>query len=193
LVGTQQNSYNRTCISCQATTTSKWFSGPTCRKCYRQRPTIRNKELLTMSKYRCNNREKILETKRQWRQKNSSYDTIRCNNDILFKLKKRIRTRLCSAIKNNWKSGSAIKDLGCSIEELKIYLENQFEPWMNWSNYGPFKKEYKTWNIDHILPLSMFNLDNDTELKKACHFSNLRPLEAKQNLIKGNRYDLRAI
>ena len=55
--------------------------------------------------------------------------------------------RLISAIKGNFKSGSAVKDLGCSIDFLKQYLEVKFYGKMSWDNYGIH------WVIDHIIPL----------------------------------------
>jgi hypothetical protein len=60
---------------------------------------------------------------------------------------------LRTALKNNSKRGSAVKDLGCSIEELKIYLESKFLPGMSWDNWSP-----DGWHIDHIKPLSKFDL-----------------------------------
>jgi 5-methylcytosine-specific restriction endonuclease McrA len=51
---------------------------------------------------------------------------------------------------------------------------------MTWENYGIY------WHIDHIKPLSWFNLE--TEFKDAWALSNLQPLEATKNLSKGNRY-----
>lgn len=51
---------------------------------------------------------------------------------------------------------------------------------MTWENFGE-------WHIDHIVPLSKFNLTDYEQLKIACHFSNLQPLWAKDNLSKGNR------
>jgi hypothetical protein len=109
------------------------------------------------------------------------YERERLNHDILFLLKKQLRRRLTEAVKNNQKSGSAIKDLGCSIEEFKRYLESKFQPGMTWDNYGE-------WHIDHIRPLSSFDLSDPEQLKIACHYTNLQPLWAKDNLSKGNKY-----
>lgn len=92
-----------------------------------------------------------------------------------------LRRRLWKAIKYNQKSGSAIRDLGCSIKELKIYLESKFKAGMSWENYGE-------WHIDHVKPLSKFNLRNKEEFKKACSYMNLQPLWAKENLSKQDKY-----
>jgi AraC-like DNA-binding protein len=86
------------------------------------------------------------------------------------------------AIKDNWKSGSTIRDLGCSIVELKRHLEDQFDDNMSWDNYG-----LDGWHIDHIVPLASFNLTDEDQFKKACHYTNLQPLWAKDNLSKGSK------
>jgi hypothetical protein len=68
--------------------------------------------------------------------------------------------------------------LGCSIAELRLHLESQFQPGMSWNNHGE-------WHIDHIRPLAKFNLACPLQLERACHFSNLQPLWAKDNIVKG--------
>jgi hypothetical protein len=101
--------------------------------------------------------------------------------DINFKLADTLRSRLKHALKGNQKSGSAVKDLGCSIEELKKHLESQWQPDMSWNNWTK-----NGWHIDHIKPLSRFNLSNRDEFLKACHYSNLQPLWASDNWSKSN-------
>jgi len=107
--------------------------------------------------------------------------------DIEYKLRDNLRSRLNKAIKNCQKSGSAVKDLGCSMGEFKTYLESKFEPWMNWENHGPYDINRDTWHIDHIVPLIDFNLSNREELLKACNYTNLRPYKALDNLKKGSK------
>jgi hypothetical protein len=92
-----------------------------------------------------------------------------------------LRQRLCAAIRHKSKKGSAVRDLGCTIEELKQHLESQFGPGMSWENYGK-------WHIDHIIPLSSFDLSKRDELLKACHYTNLQPLWAKDNIKKSNHF-----
>lgn len=97
-----------------------------------------------------------------------------------------LRGRLSHAIKENSKSGSAVSDLGCTIEQLKQKFELMFYPHpdtgeiMSWKNYG-----YYGWHIDHIAPLCNFDLTDKEQFKKACHYTNLQPMWSKQNMSKG--------
>lgn len=128
-------------------------------------------------KYYSINKEKI--NKRNSLYYNNGYEKRRKSVDINFKLRKLLRTRLQSAMRGNYKSGSAVRDLGCSIDELKIHLEKQFKSGMNWQNHGKFG-----WHIDHIKPLSSFDLTNPQQLKEAVHHTNLQPLWWQENLSK---------
>lgn len=103
-------------------------------------------------------------------------------NDINFKIAKNIRSRLNKCIKSDKKEGSSVKDLGCSIHELKAYLESKFQIGMSWDNYG-----LHGWHIDHIVPLSSFDLSNRAELLKAVHYTNLQPLWSLDNIKKGSK------
>jgi hypothetical protein len=43
-------------------------------------------------------------------------------------------------------------------------------------------------HLDHIRPLKSFDLSDSGQLADACHFSNLQPLCAADNLKKGHRW-----
>ena len=120
------------------------------------------------------NKDKIRILKKDYRKKNK--------NNIKFKLPSILRRRLRCALKGNYKTGSAVKDLGCSIDELKSYLESKFLSGMSWDNYG-----FYGWHIDHIKPLASFDLTDRKQFLEACHYKNLQPLWAKDNLIKGDK------
>ena len=109
----------------------------------------------------------------------------RYHTNINHKLRICLRSRLNKALKGNIKSKSTMLLLGCSIDELKTHLEAQFEPWMNWDNHGRYNPNVKTWNVDHMKPMAAFNLSDPIQQNKACHYTNLQPLLAKSNLIKG--------
>jgi hypothetical protein len=134
--------------------------------------------LLSCKKYREENKDKI----------NLAYKN-RYNNDILFKIRVLLRARLYHAIKDNQKTGSAVSDLGCSVEEFKIYLESKFESWMTWENHGKYIKDIKTWQIDHIKALANFDLSKKEELLNACHYTNLQPKLSEDNLKKSDKYE----
>jgi hypothetical protein len=116
-------------------------------------------------------------------------------NDIKRRLLRRVRRRIkdCLHIILGKESliqiriGIKTEDIiGCSSEEFKTHIEKQFTEGMSWNNYNE-------WHLDHIKPISMFNLIVDdkldeTEVKKANHYTNLRPLWAKDNLSKSNNY-----
>lgn len=102
--------------------------------------------------------------------------------DTSYRIKDILRSRLLKALRNNQKSGSAVRDLGCTIIELKAFLESKFQPGMTWDNWGR-----AGWHIDHIRPLSSFDLTDPKQFKIACHYTNLQPLWAGDNLSKGNR------
>lgn len=68
------------------------------------------------------------------------------------------------------------KNIGCTAEEYRAYLESQFVLNMSWSNYGTL------WHIDHILPLNCFNLLDADQFAAACHYTNTRPLYKIENL-----------
>lgn len=126
-----------------------------------------------MTQYYCDNKKIIID-------QHNDYIKKRSIKDINFRLGRNLRSRLYQAIKNGKKSGSAEKDLGCTIDFLKAYLESLFYSGMSWDNYG-------YWHIDHIIPLSKFDLSNKEELQKACHYTNLQPLWSRDNLAKGAR------
>lgn len=131
----------------------------------------KDKEKIRKQKYYTANKIAILA-------RNKEIEKRLLKEDVKFKIAKYLRNRLSNSLKRNTKNGSAVKDLGCSLEELKQYLESKFQNEMTWDNYG-------SWHIDHIIPLASFDLSNREELLKACHYSNLQPLWALDNLKKG--------
>lgn len=114
----------------------------------------------------------------KYRKKQRLYMNNKNKTDIQFRLRKNLRQRLYMALKRKTKIGSAVKDLGCSIDDLKIYLEFKFQPGMTWENYGK-------WEIDHIIDLKKFDLTKIEEFLKACNYNNLQPLWKAANIKKG--------
>ena len=106
----------------------------------------------------------------------------RYKTDIQYKLSNLLRSRLGLALKNNQKTGSAVKDLGCSIVELQTHLESKFQSGMTWDNWS-----FEGWHIDHVKPLASFDLADKEQFLKANHYTNLQPLWAKDNMAKSDK------
>ena len=65
-----------------------------------------------------------------------------------------INVRMSKVIKNVFNTRENYLTLNSgSIDSIKKYIENQFEAGMSWSNHGIF-----SWHLDHIKPVSKFNL-----------------------------------
>jgi hypothetical protein len=146
--------------------------------------------------YRDKNKEKELSRSGNWRENNKEYfiqyyqknkseisnkSSERKKIDVLFKLSSLYRSRLNKILGPNKNLGS-FEIIGCSPQELKEHLGNQFNNGMSWENHGLFG-----WHIDHIIPLSSAKTEDD--LIKLCHYTNLQPLWAKDNLRKSNKLD----
>ena len=121
------------------------------------------------------------------RERRSEQLRLKKANDPQFRLSCSLRDRLNKAIRGKSKVGSAVRDLGCSIEFLRQYLESKFQAGMTWDNWGRPAIDRDTWNLDHIVPLSRFDLTDKEQFLRACHYTNLQPLWAIDNLRKGNR------
>lgn len=123
---------------------------------------------------------------------NSRYG-LKIAKTILGRLKSNLRTRLRNAIvkSEGGKECSAVRDLGCSIDEFMVYFESMFYDnprtgeKMSWDNYGKRDPNSEGWHIDHIKPLVSFDLINIEEQIKAVHYTNLRPKWAIDNIKDG--------
>lgn len=144
----------------------------------REHRTKANKIREYQKAYRAANPTISNKAKKLWAKNNPKYHSERLKKDPNAKLAHTIRVRINRAIKN--KAWSATKSLGCTIQELKLFIENKFQKGMSWENYGQ-------WQLDHIYPLSKFDLTIKSEFEKACHYTNLQPLWKTDNIRKGNR------
>jgi hypothetical protein len=140
----------------------------------------------TCKKWRSSNLVYDKQSKKEWRIKNkktiNQNSTQEYHNNLNHKIIHSYRNRIRLALYNNQKSGHTLELLGCTIEELKQYLEPQFTEGMSWDNYGRYG-----WHMDHIIPCSIFDMSDPIEQKQCFHYTNLQPLWAKDNLSKGNR------
>jgi hypothetical protein len=157
---------------------NEWFTNK-----YNNDPIFREKEL---------EQNRIRRRKEPALAKQRENEKFRRATNINYKLGKIIRCRIGIAIKaikkqlniDINKCAKSIELLGCSIHELKIYLESKFLPGMTWENHGYGND---CWHIDHIIPCAGFDLTKESEQHKCFHYSNLQPLWQKDNLSKNDK------
>lgn len=96
----------------------------------------------------------------------------RRKEDPQFHLACRLRGRLYRFLigKSYKKPGSAVKDLGCTLDYLVAYIQNKFYNGMTWDNWRTY------WELDHVIPLFKFDLTNKEQFLKAVNYKNLQPL-----------------
>lgn len=91
----------------------------------------------------------------------------------------RVRSLIAGAIERGKasKTGRTEEILGCSFSEFRAHIERQFLPGMGWDNRA-------AWHIDHIVPIA--SARHCAEVMALNHFTNLRPLWARDNLKKSD-------
>jgi len=100
------------------------------------------------------------------------------NSDTSFRIAKNLRARLRKVLNGRQKVGSAVHDLGCSIEHFRTHIESQFQPGMTWLNWG------EAWHLDHVYPLSRADLTDRTQLMAVANWRNYQPLWLVENSSK---------
>jgi hypothetical protein len=106
--------------------------------------------------------------------------------DIQHLLKYQLRRNLRSYLRkddNCSKQNKTMNYIGCSLDFLKKWFEHNFDANMSWDNRGTY------WHIDHIQPCSSFDLTNQDDIYKCYNWTNLRPLEKIENILKSNAID----
>lgn len=128
-------------------------------------------------RYAIGNKDKLRTARRKW-------ENERLSEDMNYKLHKNLSGRIRFELKGIAKrSGRTEELIGCNIQQLKEFIENQFQEGMAWDNW-----ETNGWHVDHRIPLSWFNLQNENCRKLAFNYKNLQPLWGVDNIKKKNFY-----
>jgi len=135
-------------------------------------PKIKSPEQLELEK------QKAKEYRRKYRERTYVKKGRPTTDLATKKVARNIRKRLKKQLDKGMTIGPTIEMLGCSIAQFRAYIEQQFTDDMTWDNYGTI------WHIDHIKPVCSFDLSLEGIAKEVNHYSNLRPLLAKDNLAK---------
>jgi hypothetical protein len=134
------------------------------------------------------NKDTYMKNNRKWREENRDIINAKANerfkNDPIARLKRNARTRIWDALKS---SRCSLKLIDCDISFLKNWLEYNFTKDMTFENYGSY------WHVDHVIPCSLFDLTNETEINNCFRWSNLQPLEAHANMSKHDNLDKKEV
>ena len=178
------------CKGCEKAKSKKWREdNPDYSKEYGKKWREDNSDYVKehSKKWREDNPDRVRELGQKWREDNPDYlrewKKNRKQTDPLYASTEAFRCLTYDAYRRGgYKKGSKTEDLlGCSFEQAKAQMEACFQDGMSWDNKGE-------WHIDHIIPLSLAS--NEFELKTLCHYTNLQPLWAKDNISKNDKVDL---
>ena len=166
------------CRDCCREYHSKYQADPNKRRKAKQKWIKNNpkKSQESKAKYRKNNRKKCQEAVNKWRRRKYA-------ESIDYRLTCAIRgySSHIKKLMKQKKELSSIEYLGCTIEQLKAHIESQWQDGMTWDNHA-----HDGWHIDHVVPLDWY-IKNSDDPWQANHYTNLRPLWAKENLLKSNK------
>ena len=97
--------------------------------------------------------------------------------------KERLSNRLREMLKRRGlqKTNVTMKYIGCTPKELVAWIESQWEKGMTWESYGVYG-----WHIDHVIPISRFDMTKEEHILVGMSWMNLRPLWRDHNLEKSN-------
>jgi hypothetical protein len=104
----------------------------------------------------------------------------RLKTDPVFKFLNTQRSKIRQALKKR-KTNHTIEYLGCTAEEFYDWMYFQFDENFTFENHG------KEWHIDHVIPISHFNLENIDEQYQCLNWRNTMPLSVQENLSKNNK------
>lgn len=148
------------------------------KKEYRKKEVVKQHEIKYKKVYYQQNKEKFKERKQKYKQRRNELCKEKRKNNKIFHIKEIIKSHTRRIIIHKKLSKSIY--LKCNYSFLKKWIEFQFEKWMNWENYG------MKWHFDHIIPISKFNFNNKNEIYICYNWTNLQPLEKKENISNKN-------
>jgi hypothetical protein len=147
----------------------------------KERVNLKNKIWISRNKEKSNSYYKKSYEKNKHKKFHKEYE--RKKTDCIFNLKCKMRSRIGTFVKKQFctsKSKKTKEILGCDFMYFKQYFEDKFTEGMNWELF--LKGQI---HIDHIIPLATAKTEED--VYGLCHYTNLQPLWAADNLKKGNK------
>ena len=166
---------NKCCKRCKLSKTLDMFNSRNgdytlyCKECLAQRKDSYLRNRHTILEYHQNNKER---RNARLREKGKT--------DPVHRAKESMKVRIHDLLKNV-KAHKTNRLFGCSKHEMKDWLESQFGDEYNWDTYG------KDWQIDHVVPISFFNITDGDEQLLCFNWTNLRPLHSSKNGSKSSK------
>lgn len=117
--------------------------------------------------------------KKKWDEYMKKYQCNRYRTNLQYKIKSILNSRIRDYTKQ--KVMKTLDFLGCSMDFFIKWIEYQFDTNMSWENIG------KYWHFDHVLPCVLFDLTNKDEQLICYHWSNIRPCEKIENIVKKDK------
>lgn len=141
----------------------------------------KEKELSRKKEYRINNKEKIKEYHKNHRDRKNLLYKERRENDNSFLIAERIRSSFKKMMSVYSKTGKIY-----SIRKYDIDINAIVE------HLGQKPQDGKQYDIDHIFPVSAFDLENPEHIRLCWHPDNLQWMEHIENIRKNDNYDKEA-
>lgn len=115
-----------------------------------------------------------------------AYRKERRKRDPNYHISGNLRTYIYQRVgmKNDTGQSRFREVVGCTIDEFRKHLEAHWQPGMNWENYGKLDGK---WSIDHTRPCSRFDLTDPEQVRACFHFSNMKPMWWRDNLMKSDK------
>ena len=168
--------------------TSGWFYDPVAAKKYRQSKIGKERNIINCRNYRKRRKAAGLParggkssynpiTAKANREKNKRNRTNKWFSDTLRKVIHNVFRRRSGI---EYKQARSQELMSCSYEVARAHIESLFKDGMSWDNYGK-------WHMDHIIPCAAFDLRCPVQQLACCHYKNLQPLWAFDNMSKGSQ------
>ncbi len=120
----------------------------------------------------------------------AAYVRAKKATDPSYAIEQNVRKRVYYAMRGIDKSQRTAALIGCSWDFFRGWLESKFTDGMTWTNYG--RGEGK-WNIDHVIPIALFDLTKEDHQRLAFNYRNCRPAWSRENYLKSDIIDLQLV
>lgn len=126
--------------------------------------------------YRIKNKQNIIN------EKSTAKHIIEKQKGGIHKIYTSLKARICNTVANKKLKFrfNYSKLIGCSIEDFDVFIKAKFKEGMTIDNYGE-------WELDHIYPISKFDLTKEEEFYKCFNYQNIQPLWKTENRQKSNK------